>query len=77
MWWGEFVDALECSERHAYRKYRAPEVRTEWGQKLDMKKREFGAGAVKERLHLDRAAGEAEIARVRHERGVGEDSRAY
>lgn len=77
MAWGEFVDALRFSERHAYRLYRAPKVRSKWGRKLDMQFRDFGAGAVTKRLHLDRAAGEAEIERVRRRIGGGEDSRAY
>ena len=77
MWWSEFVQALGYSERHAYRLYRAPKVRKEWGRKLDMKFRDYGAGVVKQRLHLDRAAGEAEIQRKRGADNTGTDSRAY
>jgi hypothetical protein len=44
---------------------------------LDMQYRVFGAGAVTRRLHLDRAAGKAEIERVRRDHVVGEDCRAY
>jgi len=77
MWWSEFVEALGYSERHAYRLYRAPKVRKEMGRKLDMKFRAYGAGVVKQRLHLDRAAGEAEIQRKRGAINAVKDRRAY
>jgi len=77
MSWGEFVESLGYSERHAYRLYRAPDVREEMGRKLDMQYRVYGKGIVQKRLHRDRAAGEAEIQRLRREVGVGEDCRAY
>lgn len=77
MSWSEFVTALGYSERHAYRLYRAPKVREKWGKKLDMQYRTFGSGAVKKRLHLDRAAGEAEVKHVRSLTGGGEDCPAY
>ena len=77
MTWGEFVKALGYSARHAYRLYRAPDVRARWGRKLDMQFRVYGVGAVTKRLHMDRAAGQAEIQRIRREVNVGEDCRAF
>lgn len=77
MWWSEFVEALGYSERHAYRLYRAPEVREEWGKKLDMKYRAYGVGVVQRRLHLDRTAGLAVIQQVREGINGGEDEPAY